>query len=78
MFSNNIHNIHSYMKVFFQNNRKVNALVQSLIIYHIRLSMYWRKKDRKIKTSLNNMLRKFFEGTCIVKWAFIITENYFS
>ena len=32
-------------------------------------------KDIKIKHTLKNMLRNFFEGTCIVKYAFKITSN---
>ena len=32
-------------------------------------------KDRKIKHSLNNMLRAFFEVTCIVKYESKVTEH---
>ena len=32
-------------------------------------------KDRSNKDTLNNMLMKFFEGTCIVKYAFKVTSH---
>ena len=33
------------------------------------------EKDRKTTTKLKNMLRKFFEGNCIVKYALKITSH---
>ena len=35
------------------------------------------EKDRKRKTALKNMLRKFFDGTCIVYYAFKVTADHF-
>ena len=35
-------------------------------------------KYRKIKTALNNMLSKFFDGTCIVVYGLKVTINGFS
>ena len=34
-----------------------------------------KKKDRKYKNKLNIMLRKFFEGTCSVTYAFKINSR---
>ena len=36
------------------------------------------RKDRKRKSVLNNMLRKFFDGNFIVEYAFKVTANDFS
>ena len=36
------------------------------------------EKYRKIKTALNIMIRKFFDGTCIVEYALKVTVNKFS
>ena len=33
------------------------------------------EKDRNIKAALKNMLREFFDGNCIVKYAFKVTAN---
>ena len=35
-------------------------------------------KYRTNKNALNNVLRKFFEGSCIVGYAFKVTANYIS
>ena len=35
------------------------------------------EKDRKTTTKLKNMLRKFFQDTCIVEYAFQITSREF-
>ena len=49
LFSKNLHNIHFYMTVIFQNYRRVNSVVQSLIIYYMHPSVYWREKIEKEK-----------------------------
>ena len=36
-----------------------------------------KKKDRKRKYVIKNMLRKCFEVTCIVEYVFKVTANYF-
>ena len=36
------------------------------------------EKDRKIKGALKNILRKFFDGNCIVGFVFKTTANYSS
>ena len=33
------------------------------------------EKDRKTKATLKNMLRKLFQGTCVVKFAFKVTSR---
>ena len=45
----------------FQQNRRVNTVVQSLIIDHMHPSMYWREKIKIINT-LKNMLRDFLKA----------------
>ena len=87
MFKNSTHNTHFSMTVIFQQNRRVYAMVQSLIIEHMHPYVYWREnrtyapicilegKYRKSKATLKNMLRDFFEGTCIVKYAFKVTSQ---
>ena len=40
-------------------------------------SVNWREKIEK-KAALENMLWKFFGGTCIVDYAFKVTANDFS
>ena len=36
------------------------------------------EKDRKTEAALNNMLRKLFDGNCIVGYALKVMENDFS
>ena len=68
---------HSSLTVIFQYYRRVNAVVQSSIIDHMRPSVYWMEKTGK-KVSLKNMLSKFFDGNCIVEYDFKVTANNFS
>ena len=37
--------------------------------------VYWRKKIEKAAGALKDMLRKFFDGNCIVDFALKVTEN---
>ena len=55
--------------------KKVKSACQGAIIYNRRYAPFCvlEEKDRKTTTKLKNMLRKLFEGTCIVNYAFKIT-----
>ena len=56
---------------------KVKSACQGAIIDNIRYASICvlEEKDRETTKKLKNMLRKFFEGTCIVKYAFKITSR---
>ena len=56
---------------------KVKSAFQGAIIDNRRYApiCVLEVKDRKTTTKLNNMLRKFFEGTCMVEYAFNITSR---
>ena len=43
----NTHYTHLSMKVIFEQNRRVHAVVQPLVIEHMHPSVYWRKKIEK-------------------------------
>ena len=57
--------------------KTVNSACQGAIIDNRRYAPIFllEEKDRKTKSELKIMLRDFFEGTCIVMYAFNITSR---
>ena len=83
MFQNRSHNTHFYMTVIFQQKRRANYVMQSLIIYHMHPSVYWSKKIEKSNIHWRICLGIFWKHihyeVCIQSYftLFSITYNWY-
>ena len=78
LLSKNTNNTQSYITVIFQTLDKSECCGAIIDNRSYATICVLEEKFRKIKSALKNMLRKFFEGTCIVEYAFKVTADYFT
>ena len=75
MFIENIHNMHSSMTVVFAQLYNIECCGAIIDNKSYSPICVLEVKNITIKTTLKNVLRKLFEGICIVDHEFKVTEN---